>query len=559
MAEPQASYQEEYFTGALTSTVVRTVERLVREQCVRRLWTIDPSLFTDDFDAAKSIPSQMGFLRAPEFMATEWNALTAFVRQIYHSGVRKALVLASGAEAASARVFLETLGQNPGFPEVRVLDDAEPKRLSEVEEWVEPGATLFVVMVKAEISAELESLEAYFWGKLEGTVADPQRFFVAVSEPGGPLLRLARRRRYFRVFENPIDITARYAAFSYFGMLPAALAGADGAQTLASAHRMGERCSPAIPIEQNSALRLASFLGGLFLVGRDKLTLILAPELKPLGRYIEQLVMGSTGKRKQGLVVVDGEPLGSAQAYGADRVFFYLRLGAERTALDEQVDSLVVAGFPVATTTLGQRSGVGAEVLRWQLATVLFCTTIGVNPLDESDLAQTRSGTQRFLEAYAKDSVLPKWRASSPTEEPLGELLKALRRFDYVSIGAFFEETDARQRTLQEIRRLLRSSFAVASTLGFGARGLYSTGGAARTGPVGGVHLLLTAMPEGDVAIPEKLYTFAVIRDAQALAHLQLLQHHERRTLRLHLGADIDQGLVLLRDRIQALSAAPGR
>jgi len=557
MAEDLASYHEEYFTGALTSAVVRMVERLVREQAVRRLWTIDPSMFTDDVDSAKAIPGQMGFLRAAEFMATDWPNVTSYVRQVYHSGVRKVLVLASGAESANARVILEILGQNPGFPEVRVLDDSEPAAVLAFQEWLEPSASLVVVMAKGELSPELEALEVCFWQKMATGIAEPQRAFVAVTEPGGPLARLARRRRYQRIFESPTDITARYSAFSYFGVLPAALAGADGQLVLAHAHKMGDRCSPAVPIEQSSAFRMASFLGGLLTAGKDKLTLILAPEFKPFGRYLEQLLAGSCGKRKQGLVVVDGEPIGSPQVYGADRVFFYLRMGAERTALDDQVDSLVVAGFPVATTTLRDRASIGAEILRWQLATVLLCSCIGVNPFDETDLAQTRTGTARFLEAYARDSVLPKWRASTPTDPPLAELLRGLKRFDFVSIGAFFYETEARRRTLQEVQRLLRSAFSVVATQGFGAPCLYATGGSQRTGCEGGAHLLLTALPEGDVPIPEKAYSFAIVRDAQALAHLQLLQHNARRALRLHLGADIDLGLAQLRDQIRDLSSAP--
>jgi hypothetical protein len=252
--------------------------------------------------------------------------------------------------------------------------------------------------------------------------------------------------------------------------------------------------------------------------------------------------------------VVDSEPVGSTEAYGIDRCFVYLHLAtSKRSDADELVDSLVASGQPVARILINDRNELGGEFFRWEMASAILASILRVNPFDDSGITQSQATLKRFTEGYGRDGALPSWQASSPDDESVKLAFSKLKLGDCVVLSAFFEPNDARNRLLYEIRRLLRSRFGVATLQGFGTPFVYSTGQLQKQGPAEVMTVLLTSEIKEDVPVPNQRYGFGVLRDAQALAELQLLSNNQRKALRIHLGADVDASLSALRETLAHL------
>ena len=110
----------------------------------------------------------------------------------------------------------------------------------------------------------------------------------------------------------------------------------------------------------------------------------------------------------------------------------------------------------------------------------------------------------------------------------------------------------AHEQALQAVRHAVRDATGAATCVQFGPRFLHSTGQAYKGGPGSGVFLQITCDAARDVAVPDQQYTFGVVEAAQARGDFQVLAERDRRALRLHLGADVERGLAILRDIVAA-------
>jgi hypothetical protein len=429
-----------------------------------------------------------------------------------------------------------------------VIADIEPSLVQHVSEWADPRSTLVAVEHKTGDSLELRSLESHFWDQFKAALGnDAAKHFVAVTDPSSELAQLASRRRYLEVFENPPDMNGAYSAISFLGLLPAALMGVDLQAFTKDATRMAEACSPAVSIDQNPGLRLGAFIAGLADAGRNKLTLLCDSALSAFGPWVEQLVAGVSG-RNRGVVPVVNEPVDSVDDYGADRCFVYVRITRDRSPLDDQVDTLVARGQPVARVTLRDTAELGGEFFRWEVATALVGAFFHLSPFDDSGVAASSAATRRFLDAFSQRNSLPKWHSVPPTADPIVELVRKTKAGDYVALSAFFEPTPERDRLFSEIRKTLRNKLGVATTLGYGSPSIHATSRLHTHGPSGVVQLVLWA--SDGVDIPAQPWSFATLRDAQTLGELQLMQHAGRKALRVQLPSDIDAGLASLLQRL---------
>ena len=125
--------------------------------------------------------------------------------------------------------------------------------------------------------------------------------FVAITDAGTSLEKLAREQGFRRVFLNPSDIGGRYSMLSYFGLAPAALAGYDVKRLLERADSIRAGCVPGVPVKENPGAWLGAAMGTLALEGRDKLTLVTSPSIQSFGLWAEQILAESTGKDGKGI------------------------------------------------------------------------------------------------------------------------------------------------------------------------------------------------------------------------------------------------------------------
>jgi transaldolase/glucose-6-phosphate isomerase len=541
---------------------------------VRRLWARDAAVWT-----GKDESDWLGWLGITEDQLkphlSRFQRISDVAKQ---EDISHALLLGMGGSSLCAEVLTVTFGASESFPELHVLDSTDPAQVKAFEEKIDLERTLFIVSSKSGSTLEPNIFKGYFFELLKGRVGEAAagRQFIAITDPGSKLQAAAEADGFRRVFFGVPSIGGRYSALSDFGMVPAAVMGLDVHRLLDRAEEMVQACAACVPPTENPGLVLGAILGVLGSTGRDKVTIVTSPALWDLGAWLEQLVAESTGKDGKALIPVDREGLGVPEVYGDDRVFVYLRLsGGEDADQDAALARLADAGQTVVRIEVGDRYDLGQEFFRWEFATAVAGSVMGINPFNQPDVEASKLATRALTDEYEKTGSLP---AESPileeggiklfTDDPNAKELTAaagertvaaylkahldrLGAGDYLGLLAYVEMNDEHDAELQAIRHRLRDSRRVATCLGYGPRFLHSTGQAYKGGPNTGVFLQITCDDMADLPVPGRSYTFGTVKAAQARGDFEVLAERGRRVLRVHLGTDVTAGLKKLRELIE--------
>ena len=522
---------------------------LIHDHVIRRIWDRDIGAWKARPGSleAKSIETRLGWLDVAKTLAHELPRVEALGQAAAHERIRAVYLLGMGGSSLCAEVLRSVFGVADGFPELFVLDTTDELTITSAAGRLEPRETLFLVSSKSGGTVEVASMERYFWGLMTARLgADAGRHFVAITDPGTALQKLAQSRGYREVFVNPADIGGRFSALSLFGLVPAALIGAPLHAIVEGGKAMAEGCRQ--QSHANSGLELGAFIGAAVKEGRDKLTVALSPRLSSLGLWIEQLVAESTGKHDTGALPVVDEPLGRPDEYGSDRAFV-----AIATEVDEpdaaMLHALEAAGHPVLRLTT-RVDGLGAEFFRWEFATAIAGAVLGINPFDEPNVSEAKEKTKALLSTYSTDGRLPqpaaaasdssvsvfsrRFSGASPAAV-VRAAIDSLQPGDYAAFLSYLPGESDVQTAIMDVRRAIRSKTHAASTFGVGPRYLHSTGQYHKGGPNTALAFVITADDETETEIPDAGYTFAVLKRAQALGDVETLEAHGRRTVRIHL------------------------
>jgi RpiB/LacA/LacB family sugar-phosphate isomerase len=536
-------------------TVAATIEALEQQDFQGRLWIKDPTLWSGDGDA---IRNRLGWLTTPTIMREHVEDLRGFADEIRRLQYTHVVLLGMGGSSLAPQVFNHTFGSKMGFPDLLVLDSTDPGALRRTLDRINLGRTLFVVATKSGTTIETMSLYAFFRAQVEGgKPPKPGMQFVAITDPGTPLEKLADEAAFRRTFLNPATIGGRYSALSFFGLVPAALIGVDVKGVVERAEAMLEACGREAAGPDNPGVRLGAALAAFARAGRDKVTLVFSDKIKPLGAWIEQLLAESLGKNGKGVVPVDGEPLGAPSVYGDDRIFVAVVVKGD-TAHDAALAKLAAEGHPVVRLELDNLLDLGAEFFRWEVATAAAGAVLEVDPFDEPNVASAKEKTSELLDLWRKTRRLSEWKpvaeadglilmtgGGDPVDSLAAGLWEHLARAeagDYLAIQAYLTPIKETAERLQELRVLLRDRLRVATTVAYGPRYLHSTGQLHKGGPPTGLFLQITADDSEDIAIPAAGYGFSTLKAAQALGDLQALSEAGRRVARVHLkGKQIAQ------------------
>ena len=539
---------------------------------IPRLWQQDPSLWT-----GKDENKWLGWLNIVSEQQQTIRRFTNFSAEVRDAAFAHVLLLGMGGSSLCPEVISKSFGKIEGFPELHVLDSTDPAQVKSFENKVDLGNTLFIVSSKSGTTLEPNIFKQYFFGRTRDVVAQDQvgGRFIAVTDPGSKLRQEAEKDRFRKIFLGVPTIGGRYSALSDFGLVPAAASGVDVAKFLDRANAMVAACGANVSPQDNPGVILGAVLGTAHNQGRDKLTIIASPGIYDLGAWLEQLIAESTGKNGKGVIPIDREPPAEPGSYRNDRVFVYLRSeSAADVSQDAIIAELETAGQPVISISIADVYDLGQEFFRWEIATAVAGSIIGINPFDQPDVEASKIATRKLTEEYEQTGSLP---AESPlfegegitlfadqknaaalqgatTETSLNGYLKAhfdrLRERDYFALLAYVEMNDEHEQLLQLARAAVRDRKRVATCLGFGPRFLHSTGQAYKGGPNSGVFLQVTCDDAKDLPVPDQRYTFGIVKAAQARGDFQVLNERGRRALRVHLGADVSGGLAELGDAI---------
>ncbi len=521
--------------------------RLAAARVASRIFEYDLSVFAPAGDpaVAAAIEDRLGWLSAPEAFGSQVGALSAFADDVARDGLTDVYLLGMGGSSLCAEVLRDVAAEAPPCRLV-VLDTTDERTVRQAIDALNPSSSLFLVASKSGSTIEVSALESHFWSTMGEAVGPAAgRHFVAITDPGSPLVALAGERGYRRTFQNHADIGGRYSALSLFGLVPAALLGIDLGRLLDGAAAMADSCRS--DAADNPGVLLGAFMASQAAAGRDKMTLLLPPALAPFGVWVEQLVAESTGKQGRGVLPIVGEPLGEASEYGPDRSFVVV-LTTDTGDLDASARTLEAAGHPVFRIVTSPAS-IGREFFRWEFATAVAGAALDINPFDEPNVKAAKERTAAQLEtwratgAFRLDPPFVKHRGYARREhgEPgRGGPGRYLALLDYLP-------ADWRRPTvIERLRGALRRRTGLSTTHGVGPRYLHSTGQYHKGGPNTGIFVMLTSADEGATPVPGTDYSFSTLKHAQALGDFDALVAAGRAVIHYHIddpSADVSETL----------------
>jgi transaldolase/glucose-6-phosphate isomerase len=535
---------------------------------IRALWARDASVWTGT-DEAK----WLGWLDVVAREQSEIERYVAFSGWVKSKNFTDVVVLGMGGSSLGPEMLAETYGQIDGFPKLRIVDSTDPAQVRRTEAAINLDRTLFIVSSKSGGTTEPNALMEYFFISAGAKAAER---FVAVTDPGSSLEKVATARGFAQIFHGEPTIGGRYSVLSPFGLVPAAAAGIDVAEFLGLAAAMVRSCGPDVPPAENPGVQLGLTLAAAARHGRDKLTLTGSKRVADFGAWAEQLIAESTGKNGKALIPLEGEPFGKPEIYGEDRVFIDLRLRDDGdNARETALAALEAAGHPVIRIVVTSPAHIGQEFFRFEIATAVAGAVMGINPFDQPDVEAAKIKTRELTSAFETSGALPAETAvatdgaiaiftdtanadalrKSGAANNLASWLKAhlarIKPNDYVATLAYLDRSDANIAAVQGIRMAIRDSKHVATCVGFGPRFLHSTGQAYKGGPNNGVFLQITADNAADLDVPGQKTSFGTIEAAQARGDFDVLAERGRRALRLHITGDVAKGLATIGTAVQ--------
>ncbi|MEY9123088.1 bifunctional transaldolase/phosoglucose isomerase [Bradyrhizobium yuanmingense] len=564
---PALDRQQLSLGDGLGKALAKTTEDWRASAKIRRLWQRDKSVWTGaDED------KWLGWLDSPH--QADIADYEDYAGRVKGQKFSDAVVLGMGGSSLGPEVLAETFGKKPGFPKLHVLDSTDPAQVRAMEAKIDIANTVFIVSSKSGGTTEPNAMKDYFHeqvAKAVGAKVKTGHRFIAVTDPGSSLEKAAKSLHYARIFHGEPSIGGRYSVLSPFGLVPAATAGIDVKSFVKHALAMARSCGPDVPPSENPGVQLGLAMGLAGLEGRDKVTILASKKIADFGAWAEQLIAESTGKEGKGLIPIEGEPLGDPSVYGNDRFFIDIRVEGEADAAhDSQLAAIEAAGHPVVRIVMKSIEHLGQEFFRFEMATAVAGSILGINPFDQPDVEAAKIKTRELTAAFEKTGKLPAEEPVVSTKEAdlytdeanatalraagangdLGSWLKAhLSRSsdgDYVALLGYIARDKATIDALQAMRLEVREKRHVATCAEFGPRFLHSTGQAYKGGPDSGVFLQITADDAKDLFVPGQKASFGVIKAAQARGDFDVLTERGRRALRVHLKGGLKKGLAAL-------------
>ena len=471
------------------------------------MWQHDASLWTGT-DEAK----WLGWLDITDEQIAHSDKLRAAVADVKKENFTDILLLGHGRFQSVPRSSCDDFRQNRRLPRSCTCSIRPIRRRSRLSRtksiW---PRRLFIVSSKSGTTLEPNIFKQYFFERVKQTIGADKAGsrFIAITDPGSKMQQVAEADHFRHIFPACPASAAATPRFRTSAWCPARSWAWTSTDSSTAHAGNGRSLRSHVPVEQNPGVLLGIILGTAARNGRDKLTIITSPGISALGAWLEQLVAESTGKQGKGIVPVDREELGSPDVYGNDRVFAYVRLeSAPDKAQDAKVAALEQAGHPVVRIPLGDIYDLGQEFFRWEIATAVAGSIIGINAFNQPDVEASKIATRNLTDEYEKTGSLPAEKpiledggiklftdaenadalakAAGSDKSLAGYLRAHLKRIgagDYFALLAYIEMNPKHEALLQKLRQALRDRKRVATCLGFGPRFLHSTGQAYKGGP----------------------------------------------------------------------------
>ena len=556
-----------YSIGKHSKSVDEAIKKLNDENVIERIWKKDFTVWSSE---STEISNRLGWLDSVDVTSKSLNEIKHFVDDITKAGYKQALLMGMGGSSLAPEVFRLTFGVKDGYLDLSVIDSTHPEVVMNYAKKFNPATTLYIVSTKSGGTVETFSFMKFFYNYALHILGKDEvgKHFVAITDPGSGLQKVAEELKFRKIFLNDPNIGGRFSALSLFGIVPAALVGVDVEKFLELANVETTNCKKVgKEIFENTAAVVGTIIGTMGKKGVDKLTYIISPAFSYIGAWIEQLIAESTGKVGKGILPVDLESIESADNYSGDRLFVYLKLKNDST-YNEKVDLLKSKNFPILEFEIDNEYDLSKQFFLWEFATAVAGWLMHIQPYDQPNVEQAKIVARKMMSEYQVIGKLPEL---IPTIEENGikvygnvtvkSVKEVLQSFlsdckggkNYVSIQAYLNPNKETNKALQKLRNLIQRNYKVATTLGYGPRFLHSTGQLHKGDAGNGYFIQFVSDIKEDLPIPENpgeestLFTFGILIKAQALGDRQALLDNKRKVITIDLGSDILGSLSILK------------
>ncbi len=543
----------QFSLGNFEQDVNNTFNRLIEEDVVNRIWKKDHTLWSDD---PNEIINRLAWLNSPAATKNSLKEMGDFVEAVKREGFTHALLLGMGGSSLAPEVFRLTFGVEEGFLDLSVLDSTDPGAVKHFADTLNPEKTLYIVSTKSGGTVETFSFMKFFYNQVSEKIGKEKvgNHFIAITDPGSGLQKVAEDLKFRKIFLNDPDIGGRFSALSLFGCVPAALIGVDLPKFLERAEWTAEQSS--LSDENNIGAKLGCVIGELAEQGVDKLTFIISEKIKSFGSWVEQLVAESTGKNGKGILLVDGEVLLSPEYYGRDRVFVSMKLKGE-SLYEDKIAALKAAGFPVIEIVWYDTYDLASEFYVWEFATAVAGWRMKVQPFDQPNVEQAKIIAREFIKNYMKAGSMSEMipdlvendikvycdvSAKSFKDAFNNFLGQSQSGKSYVAIQAYLKPDIETDNALNHLRAGIQKKYKVPVTVGYGPRFLHSTGQLHKGDAGNGLFIQFISNVSDDLPIPDNpgeeksSLTFGVLKTAQAFGDRQALIDNNRKVLTINMG-----------------------
>ncbi len=551
------SYTE--YAGNYRSAIESQLLELERNRFAERFFDCDYLLWADD---PSEIINRLGWVHLPEQMLQVTDEICDFSESAREKGYTDVVVLGMGGSSLSSEVFRNIFTPRDGFLRLTLLDTTDPDSILKTRNSINLLRTLFVVSSKSGSTVETVSLMKYFYGELVRETDSAGEHFVCITDPGSKLIETTRKHGFSRVFVNDPNVGGRFSALSYFGLVPASLAGVDIRKILQSAasvllelkNAVGGNC------HKSPSFRLGTFLGVMAREGRNKLGFVFSEKLSPFGYWAEQLIAESLGKNGVGILPLLDERSADAPHPGEDRAYI-LFSSREDKDTDTMAERLADSGVPFVKIVVDSPDAVAAEFLRFEFAVALAGSIMGINPFDQPDVESAKTFARSFLKLYGETGEFESERSDFSREglvfssnrkieslEHLRELVSSKKR-GYISIQAYVDPGEENSKELLSLRAQIERISYVPITLGFGPRFLHSTGQLHKGDSGEGFFIQIVSQNANDLRIPddigssESVFSFGILKMAQAIGDFKSLDKKGRGIVRIGIPPEVAKNI----------------
>ncbi len=549
----------------ISESVKSAIDLSVQDDLHARWIKKDTSLWSTDPAHIKVINNRLGWVDNCEKILSRVYEIDLLRAKLLSRGIRDVVLLGMGGSSLAAEVFSVILPQveKPAL-RFHLLDTTDPQAIAAVEAKLNLKKSFFIVASKSGGTIETVSQFQYFYGRVSKTYRGSKKetgsHFMAITDPGSGFQQIAAENQFEATFLNPGDIGGRYSALSFFGLTAAGLCGLDIRSALRDACAALEEMRSQKNISKNPGMYLGMVLGQLAEADINKLTFWTTPKLRIVGDWAEQLIAESTGKQGKGIVPIVGEKTFGPAAYGNDRYFVVLKEpGKKAPALEKAVKAVRKAGFPVIEIQWSDWSNVGGELLKFEIATSIASSLMGINPFDEPNVKESKDMTGALLsdlaagKAWAQPQpvVQVSTKVSGSDQNLLKEYLTGLKSGDYLAILGYFERNQKTIAAMDKLQSYLAETLKVPVLYGFGPRYLHSIGQLYKGGPRTGRFIELFVKDTKKLDVPSAGYTFSQLKQAQALGDYQAFASKNIPVLAVQFGANPIAGVGTLLSAIQ--------